>query len=78
MNAIETVNLTKVFKVKGKTIMALNDVNINVEKGSISALVGPNGAGKTTLIKILSTIVLPTYGDAYVNGYSVTKDEKKV
>ncbi len=78
MNAIETINLTKVFKVKGKVIKALEDVNIKVDKGVVASLVGPNGAGKTTLIKILSTIIVPTSGDAYVNGYSVLKDEKKV
>lgn len=41
-------------------------------------MVGPNGAGKTTLIKILSTLIIPSSGDALVNGYSVVKEEKKV
>ncbi|MFP3201264.1 MAG: ABC transporter ATP-binding protein [Sulfolobus sp.] len=75
---IETVNLTKIFKIKRKEIKALDSVNINVEKGKIGALVGHNGAGKTTLLKILSTLILPTSGDAFVNGYSVTREEKKV
>ncbi|MFP3065468.1 MAG: ABC transporter ATP-binding protein [Sulfolobus sp.] len=75
---IETVNLTKIFKIKRKEIKALDSVSINVEKGKIGALVGHNGAGKTTLLKILSTLILPTSGDAFVNGYSVTREEKKV
>lgn len=75
---IETLNLTKVFEIKDKSVKALDSVNIYVEKGKIGALVGHNGAGKTTLLKILSTLVIPTSGDAIVNGYSVTKEEKKV
>jgi ABC-2 type transport system ATP-binding protein len=75
---IESVNLTKIFKIKRKEIKALDSVSINVEKGKIGALVGHNGAGKTTLLKILSTLILPTSGDAFVNGYSVTREEKKV
>ncbi|AWR98212.1 ATP-binding cassette domain-containing protein [Acidianus sulfidivorans JP7] len=75
---IQTINLTKEFEVKGKKIRALDNVNIYLEKGQIGALVGHNGAGKTTLLKILSTLIIPTSGDAIVNGYSVIKDEKKV
>ncbi len=75
---IETVDLTKIFKIKSKEIKALDSVSIKVEKGKIGALVGHNGAGKTTLLKILSTLIIPTSGDAFVNGYSVTREEKKV
>ncbi|ARM77042.1 ABC transporter ATP-binding protein [Acidianus manzaensis] len=75
---IQTIDLTKEFEVKRKKIKALDNVNISIEKGQLGALVGHNGAGKTTLLKILSTLVIPTYGDAIVNGYSVLKDEKKV
>ncbi|MCY0883612.1 MAG: ATP-binding cassette domain-containing protein, partial [Acidianus infernus] len=65
---IETVDLTKIFKIKRKEIKALDSISINVEKGKIGALVGHNGAGKTTLLKILSTLILPTSGDAFING----------
>jgi ABC-2 type transport system ATP-binding protein len=41
-------------------------------------LLGPNGAGKTTFLKTISTLILPTYGDAWVNGYNIKKDEYKV
>lgn len=41
-------------------------------------MLGPNGAGKTTFLKTISTLILPTYGDAWVNGYNIKKDEYKV
>ncbi|BFH73820.1 ABC transporter ATP-binding protein [Sulfurisphaera javensis] len=75
---IKVVNVSKTFRTGGKEIKALNNVNLEIEKGKIGALVGHNGAGKTTLIKILSTLIIPDSGDAYINGYSVTKNEKEV
>jgi ABC-2 type transport system ATP-binding protein len=47
---------------------------MNVREGEVLGLLGPNGAGKSTLIKILCTLILPTEGEAYVNGYDVVKD----
>jgi len=77
---IKTKNLSKTYKLKGKnkTIQALRDINISIDEGEIFGLLGPNGAGKTTLIKILSTITQPTKGSAYVDGYDVVKNPKKV
>jgi len=75
---IEVINISKTFKTGGKEIKALNNVSFKLEKGKIGALVGHNGAGKTTLLKILSTLIIPDSGDAYINGYSVTKQEKEV
>ncbi|MDI6891157.1 MAG: ABC transporter ATP-binding protein [Thermodesulfovibrionales bacterium] len=87
--AIETVNICKNFnQVKGykdlilhpfrkKEIIALKDINIQVNKGELFGLLGPNGAGKTTLIKILSGLILPTKGKAYIAGYDVARDGKK-
>ncbi|AAY81105.1 ABC transporter [Sulfolobus acidocaldarius DSM 639] len=72
------MNISKSFKFKGRVINALDNVSFKIENKSIGALVGPNGAGKTTLIKILSTLIIPSSGDALVNGYSVVKEEKKV
>ncbi len=59
-------------------IIALNDVNLSIEPGSVFGLLGPNGAGKTTLIKILSTLVLPDAGHAYVYGTDVVKHPRVV
>jgi len=80
--AVETFNLTKVFKggkrAGSNPLVALDHVNLKVEKGAFFGLLGPNGAGKTTLIKILCTIVLPTEGTAKVNGYDILKEPDKV
>ena len=78
MDAITCQNLKRIFKSKGRTVEALDNVTISVEKGELFGLLGPNGAGKTTLIKIFTTLLLPTSGEAYVHGYDVTKDEKKI
>jgi len=63
---------------KGKIITAVDHVNLKVRKGEIFGILGPNEAGKTTLIKILSTLILPDEGKAFVNGYDVVKDEIEV
>jgi len=88
--AIETVNLTKRFQ-KAKSyremllrpfakqdITALRNVSLSVKAGETFALVGPNGAGKTTLIKILSTLILPTAGDAFVAGHEVKRQPAEI
>lgn len=66
----------RLFNKNKKSICAVDDVSIGIEKGSIVALLGKNGAGKTTLIKMLSGILTPTYGnivsvglDPYKNRY---------
>jgi len=60
------------------SMYALRKITFNVERGSIYCLVGPNGAGKTTTFRILSTLILPTSGDAIVEGYSVVREPASV
>jgi ABC-2 type transport system ATP-binding protein len=67
--AIETASLKKTFR----GVHALDGLELDVEKGSIYALVGPNGAGKTTAIKILMNILRPTSGHAKVLGQDSTE-----
>jgi ABC-2 type transport system ATP-binding protein len=76
---VETRNLVRTFKgEKGASVKALDGVSITIEEGEIFGLLGPNGAGKTTLIKILSTLLLPTSGEAYVGGFDVVKESNRV
>jgi len=70
MEAVESVNLLKVYRNK-ETVEALKGVTISIRKGELFTLLGPNGAGKTTFLRIISTQLLPTKGEAYVLGYDV-------
>ena len=65
--AIKTTGLTK----KYKEITAVDDLNLAIRNGELFSLLGVNGAGKTTTIKMLSTLTLPTKGDAVVSGESI-------
>ncbi len=71
---IEIRNLRKQY---GKLI-AVNDLSLTVEQGAIFGFVGPNGAGKTSTMRILTTLMSPSSGEAYVAGHSVTKDPRAV
>ena len=71
--AIQTIDLRREFRTRGvgmggKTIVALDGVSLAISQGEIFGLLGRNGAGKTTLIKILTTLLAPTRGQAFVNG----------
>lgn len=74
--SIEIQNLSKVFQVKGKQITALDNVSLEIKEGEFVGLLGPNGAGKTTLTKILTTLLLPSTGEAYINGVDIHEDKK--
>ncbi|MDG1360750.1 MAG: ABC transporter ATP-binding protein [Phycisphaerales bacterium] len=64
MAMIETINLTK----KYGDLVALDNLNLVVEEGACLGFIGPNGAGKTTTIKILATLLKPTWGEARIDG----------
>lgn len=68
MFAIETFALTKRFR----RVQAVSDLNLQIESGSVYALMGPNGAGKTTLIKLLMNLVGPSSGRATLMGMDVS------
>ncbi|MDE5916501.1 MAG: ABC transporter ATP-binding protein [Oscillospiraceae bacterium] len=59
-------------------VLAANKINFSIDAGEIFALIGPNGAGKTTTIRMISTLIKPTSGDAIVNGYSIINESEKV
>ena len=74
MAIVETKNLTKRYN----RFEALKDLNLVIETGDIYGFIGPNGAGKTTTIRILSTLLAPTSGYAYVDGIDVTKQPYEI
>jgi branched-chain amino acid transport system ATP-binding protein len=68
---IQTDGLTKEFK----GFVAVNNVNLNVRRGSIHALIGPNGAGKTTCFNLITKFLTPTRGRITYNGRDITADK---
>lgn len=73
-NAIETENLTKIYK----NFTAVNSLNLEIPDKTIFGMLGPNGAGKTTTIKMLTCLIQPTSGRATVGGYDVLKNPDEV
>ena len=83
MDAVKTENLTRIYEsargILKKThtkVLAVDNLCITVKKGEIFGLLGPNGAGKTTTIKMLSTLLLPTSGRAWVLGHDVVEEAR--
>ena len=74
MVAIKTINLVKEYK----DIVAVDNLNLEINEGELFALLGVNGAGKTTTIKMLSTLINPTSGDALILGHSILSEEDKI
>jgi len=83
-NVVEVYNVSKDFISPGlfwksrKTVSALNNVSLSIEKGGCLGLLGPNGAGKTTLLKTISTLILPDKGEVTVCRHSLNKDDEKI
>ena len=71
---IKTVNLTK----KYGDMYAIRNIDLELEQGDLFGFIGPNGAGKTTTMRIISTLLTPTYGEAYVCGHSIYSDPKEI
>src|SRR3989441_200599 len=71
---IETRDLTKMYG----DLYALNRLSIKLERGDVYGFIGPNGAGKTTTMRILATLLNPTWGEATVCGYSIYNGSKDI
>jgi len=71
---IETYELTKEFN----GLVAVDKVTFSVKRGEIFGFLGPNGAGKTTTINMLTTLLLPTSGRAYISGFDVVREAAQV
>ncbi len=79
--ALSAENLTKIYSKNNslsKNVLALNKLNLEVERGEIFGLLGPNGAGKTTFINILAGTVMKTSGQVSVWGFDLDKNPRQV
>lgn len=74
MEAIKTENLTRVFD----SLPAVDNLTLSVAEGEIFGLVGPDGAGKTTTMRLLTAIMDPTQGEAWVAGHHTVRDAEKI
>ena len=74
MQSIKIIDLVKQYK----NVTAVDKLNLEIRQGELFSLLGINGAGKTTTIKMLSCLTIPTNGDAFVGGYSITKEPEQV
>ena len=77
MDAVKCVDISKVFTRK-KKVMALDRISFSIPKGEIFWIVGPNGLGKSTLVRILSTLLIPDNGSAFVFGYNVVNEYNRI
>jgi ABC-2 type transport system ATP-binding protein len=81
MEAVQVEEITRVFEPRrrgAERVVALDQVSLTIPQGEIHGLLGPNGAGKTTLVKILSTVLIPTSGRAFVLGHDVLAETQAV
>jgi ABC-2 type transport system ATP-binding protein len=72
--AIKISDLTKVFDEN----IAVDHLNLEIQRGELFGLVGPDGAGKTTIMRMLTAIMRPTSGEAYVAGHSILRDGERI
>ncbi len=85
MNAIEVQGLKRVYRAKigvfrrrVKEVLAVDGIDFSVAQGELFGLLGPNGAGKTTTVKMLTTLLTPTAGEARVLGYDLVQEAGQI
>ena len=71
---IKTTNLTK----KYGDLFAIKDIELDLEQGDLFGFIGPNGAGKTTTMRIIATLLEPSWGEAYVCNHSIYNEPKEI
>ncbi len=76
---IRTNALTKIYKIKkGADIPAVLDLDLSIAQGEVFGFLGPNGAGKTTTVRMLTSLIGPTSGEAWVNGFKVGEEDREI
>ncbi|GAA1343107.1 ATP-binding cassette domain-containing protein [Arthrobacter roseus] len=78
MAIIEARGLRKIYQAKTGPVHALDGLDLTVPQGTVQGLLGPNGAGKTTAVKVFTTLIKPTDGEATVAGLDVVREAKEV
>ncbi|MBP3718338.1 MAG: ABC transporter ATP-binding protein [Eubacterium sp.] len=73
MNIVEMKNVTKIYGEKENQVLALHNVNLDIEKGSVVSVVGASGSGKSTLLNIMGGVDTPSDGTIFVDGKDITK-----
>ena len=73
MNIVEMRNVTKIYGEKENQVLALHNVNLDIEKGSVVSVVGASGSGKSTLLNIMGGVDTPSDGTIFVDGKDITK-----
>lgn len=74
---IEVRNVSKIYKMGSEKVVALDNVNLKIEKGEFAAIVGPSGSGKSTLMHLIGGLDTPTSGSILVDNYDISKLKDK-
>jgi len=77
MSEIEIKNLSKKFEIKGNTVVALQNINLQIEKGDIFGIIGMSGAGKSTLVRSINYLEKPTEGQVLIEGVDLASLSEK-
>jgi putative ABC transport system ATP-binding protein len=73
MEILEIKNVSYIYKSKYQSVEAVKNVNLNIDRGKVYAIIGKSGSGKTTLLSLMAGLTLPSEGDILYNGESIRK-----